>query len=441
MQEDTHYFVYHNIVESGYITQATTFSNAQHEDEQDFTDWYPQNDQHSEYYTSKTFLNSEDIFAKISSPQSSKLSLPAHKSNKNNAEFGYLHRFHMYTEATPNENSPEETLPATINLIESSRDTTHERKARSDILNTILFGVEELNILLNSDQYNAYQSVIQAIIDMLTLVIFIVLLRRWLQFDVLGTTNGAASDLFLESGGSAGARCRRKTRVQEHSRLEIECRKNVCREQSEARSIAKSASSSSRSLVHCIDKRSTSNYTSRSSIFDDDSILNTDSVEISISDEISSIITSSSLSCTDEDITDVDDDELDGDYNLIIGNVDEINTNILKHDVGDIIPLPTDNKAPLYYDNFSEENDRIPSKNNEETDLLCCTSSYDEENDDEYTVSELSWFIEHYQKGANISSSHKHADNKDISYRSHMKFLKDNFIVVLLEFLGIYLYT
>ena len=59
MQEDTHYFVYHNIVESGYITQATTFSNAQHEDEQDFTDRYPQNDQYSEYYTSKTFLNSE----------------------------------------------------------------------------------------------------------------------------------------------------------------------------------------------------------------------------------------------------------------------------------------------------------------------------------------------------------------------------------------------
>ena len=419
MQEDTHYLFYHNIVESGYSTQVATFSYGQHEDKHDFTELYPQNEQQSEYYTGKTFLASGDISAEISSLQSSKFNIPAHKSNKNNAEFDYLHRFSMYTERMQKENSPEEALPATIDIIESSREITHEKQARNDILNTILLGVEELNILLSSDQYNTYQSFVQAIVDMLTLVIFIVLLRRWLQFDVLGTTNGAASDIFLESGGSAGARCRRKTRIQERSKFQLECRENRCQEQSDARSIEKLSSSSSRSRVHGIDKRSTSNYTSRSSIFDDDSNLDTDSFEISISDEISSFITSSSLSCTDEDITDVDDDELDGDCNLIIRNVKEVNTDIHKPDVGHIIQLPTDNKASIH-SNFSEKSNRIPSKNNQDTDLLSCTSSYDEENDDEYTISELSWFIEHYQQGLNLSSPHKHADKKDISCRSYM---------------------
>ena len=418
MQEDTHYLYYHCIVESGYTTPISSISQQHKEDGQDPVYHYAQNEPSSTDFSFTTLLKFDQSSTERSGPKFPRFNSQYLVSNELNQGSEYLQPYTIRAETMLNEQRPEEIFPTTLSPTRDAKEThrIYDFGTYPDIFSTINCALQQLNIVVASNQYNTQESLIRTAIDMLTLVIFIVLLRRWIQFDVLGSASGGASDIFLDNGGTHGAaRFRRRTRTQQIPRLRWVYPNENCNENSDTSSSSLLSSSSRRSCHIHQSERSSSSSSSTSYSFGDENNFEGDTLEISISDEISSFVTSSSFSLTEEDDkTDVGDNGSDGDCSSISGNVDEKfgvtidNERIIPCQSSDkISPTPNNTDKEKYLcggNSFSN----IKSKSNiskEKIDAISSGSSYDDENEEDYAISEFSWFAEHYPDWTPIYNS------------------------------------
>ena len=403
MQEGTHYLLYHCIVESGYTSQVSTFLDNQHEDQDDFIHAYPKNEQNSDYFKGNAFVELDKYSTECSNSQLQRFLLQ-YRYTGNQQGNDYSQFLLMCPDKMHNEELPEEILPATLSPQTANINTDYDIQTLPNIFNLFDHVLLQPDTLLPSYLYDPNQSLIQATIDMLTLVIFIILLKRWLQFDVLGAANGGNSDLFLENGGSRGvARYRQRRRNKEPSKLRWENNGKAWTENSDICQ-PRLPSSSNRSSVPDARNRSCSSYSSRSSIFDENNS-NPETIEISISDE-SLFVASSSFSLTEEDdITNTENDESDSDQSSLnfyaeekVDSAQIKHTQSAKYCSGEICQSQclSQSSASNHRENYLLKDTNEPHTDNDEIDLISTNGSLDDEYDKDYDISELSWFVERY---------------------------------------------
>ena len=408
MKEDTHYITYHNIVEKGYDTEfETSYDN--NEDKHKFSYPYSHIGQNSKLFPYYQVNEADETSAGDSILRNLHLSSGSQKLKRFNEESDYPLHLTVYNEELQNEKSSEKMLSTTLTSSSSHEENIPEIDTYTGILSTITFIFQKLYIILSSCFRDIQQSSFGVIVDMLTLVIFIVLLKRWLQFDVFGNNKGTTSELMSDDEGSHHKlRYRRKKRIKQTFKLEFEAQRQSCQMFSDTSPISRSSKSSTRSTSQVSKEKFSSSYISRSSVFDDSSI-NSDVLEISISDDISSVVTSSFSSNDMHDDTDCEASELVEDETYLTCNDNDMQTPCKLRKLESFLP----NKEKPYLSQnhitssphleylsekvyLSEKSGNESIVNNEEIDLLNSNSGIDDDENDE--SSECSWFTEYYPK-------------------------------------------
>ena len=408
MQEDTHYHNYHFTVESGYTTALSNICRQNIDGDQDSIFHCPQDEHSSENrFCYVPILGPSQLPARSYASKLSVVDSQYPTSSEFDQETGYIQSFAIRSETMLEEELPDKVFSATLDRGEL-KDNYNNNNVLSKVFQTIDYVLQHVNNLPLSYQREEYKNCILLLIDMLTLVMFVVFLKRWLQFDVFGRSSGGASDMFLDSGGFVGAsRCRRRRRSHQTPRINWVFPDYSSNEESNASCSPPDSPLSRNSRPQRENNGSDTSDSDDSCLFDDENKFEGDTIEISISsDEISSLITSSSFSLTESEAETEDNiNEKDGNYSSISSNVNvrakiafannspgrtqvialsEINSN----------RVDSQNITNLRLNSYCNSNNQLAF--NEEPLILDNIDSIHEDNEDDDTSSEFSWFNEHY---------------------------------------------
>ena len=392
MPDHLHYQQYNCVVQSGYSTLSSP-SYYQHEIRHDHVHQYDSYEPHL-YDSSRTNtipeLNkyeTETVDAQVQPFNVYPFACPSdYEENK------HCKIFHMHTKTMRDDQPPEEILSSTLKPRQENENRFHSLwidLEPSDIIASVL---HQLNYLLAPHQYSTQTILIQTVVDMLTLVILIYLLNRWLQFDVLGNSQGLNSDCFLENGGVQGKkRFRRKSRAQKPTLNWTESHNN----RSDTGSITPLSSSSYRQSISSQEGRSSSIYSSRASNPSNKSDSDPDSSDLSIADELSSFDTSS-FSFSEEDITDLENLNVYCNESNIIENFEEkvVPTEIIFDDIEPSNGSGERDRIQAF--DSLDRTTRDSSQSNEEAESISSDDSICKESHYENDLSDLSWFTDHY---------------------------------------------
>ena len=394
MPDHLHYYQYNCVVQSGYSTPSSS-SYYQHEIGHDLVHQYDSYEPHL-YESSRTNtipeLNkyeTETVDAQVQPFNVYPFACPSNYEENKHCKI-----FHMHTKTMRDDQPPEEILSSTLKPRQENENRFHSLwidLEPSDIIARVL---HQLSYLLAPHQYSTQTILIQTVLDMLTLVILIYLLNRWLQFDVLGNSQGLSSDYFLENGGVQGKkRFRRKSRAKKPTLNWTEGHDN----QSDTGSITPLSSSSCRQSISSQEGRSSSIYSSRASSPSNKSDSDPDSSDSSIGDELSSFDTSS-FSFSEEDITDLENLNVYRNESNIIENFEEKEKSVPREIIFDDIEPSNESGKRDRIQAFDclDRTTRDSSQSNQEAESISTDDSICKERHYENDLSDLSWFTDHY---------------------------------------------
>ena len=398
MKEDNHYTTYNNIVEKGYDSEFET-SYDYNDEKQNFLYPHIHNDQFSKHFSyDQVFQADKSIFTSRTS-QDSNFKFISQKLKRLNEHSYHQQHFSRFTEDWQNEKYSEKILSATLTSTESQEENSSDVDTLANILYTTTNILKNIKCFLSPCFDDVQKNSTDVFIDMLTLVIFIVLLKRWLQFDIFG---GDKDKEFLVTDASSHRQSRYYRTKRETLKSECGVELNNSLELLNTPELSQFAVSS-KNLSRKND--SSCNSLSQSSFFDDGSSFDiTNSIEVSISDELSSLSSSSSLTDNEYDLSDCEESDSDNENNVICNSSGQNTLRSIKEsDL--LIPTKIEYHNSQRYgndlqqselDNFLENNKNLSPANSEvlyaiDTSSNCNSEDYDES-------SECSWFNEYYPK-------------------------------------------
>ena len=390
MKEDNHYNRYHSIIERGYDSEFEN-SNENIEDRHNFL--YPNvhNDRYSKYFSYDQKFEADHFFVEDSTSQNLQFRYKFPNFKEPNEGSHYIQEFSKYSAEVQNEKSANTLFSTPLTATTTVQENVQEISCLTNIFSAITNFLHKSKVLLQYGFNDAQKTTLDIIIDMLTLVIFIVLLKRWIQFDVLGHSERKTKTCALDKD-ITHRQSRNHHKKKQHSKLEFDSGLNKSLEFINAPHLSSSNQSSSSQNIKD-EFRSAS--VSELSIFDDDSSFDSDSIEISISDEISSIFTSSLSSNDTFDETDNEELEIN-EYNTNCNTIR--NSNLCSIKESDLF-LPTQkelHQLPRRRTDSSHSGQGHFSENcNDNEELEVISSSINSEDDQS---SECSWFNEYYPK-------------------------------------------
>ena len=396
MKDDTHYITYNNIVEKGYDSEFET-SLEYDEDKNNFLYPHIHNDQFSKPFSYDQVYQADKSSIETSTSQNLHFKLISQRLKKSNEDIYYQQKFAGYSEGWHDEKYSEKILSATLTSTAPLEENGSEVLTCEKILCSLANTFQTIKHFFSSEFDNIEKTSAAIIIDMLTLVVFIVLLKRWLQFDVLGHDKERNCEWFLRES-SSHRKSRYNSRKKPNLDIEYELKLNNSKELLNCNQHSRFTISSNHQLIKA---ESRSNSISQSSDYDEESLFEiTNSLEISITDEVSSLC-SSSLSLDDKDdlidseesYTDNENDDTYKDSSQMkFYNNQESDRFIRSENKSRHSERSINNSSNSGLAHFSENNEGVSGTDKEENVI---TSSSNCENDDS---SECSWFNEYYPK-------------------------------------------
>ena len=186
MQEDTHYHNYHFTVESGYTTALSNICRQNINGDQDPIFHSPQDEHSSENrFCYVPILGPSQFPARNHASKLSVVDSQYPTSSEFDQETGYIQSFTIRSETMLEEELPDKVFSAPLDRGELKDDYSNNNFP-SKIFQTIDYVLQHVNNFPLSDEREEYKNCMLLLIDMLTLVMFVVFLKRWLQFDVFG---------------------------------------------------------------------------------------------------------------------------------------------------------------------------------------------------------------------------------------------------------------
>ena len=172
MKEDTHYLSYHCAIESGYTPSIESISHQRNEN--------GKNEVRCRDFTHTTLINFHKFCVGSNAPEPASYGSQYLVSYEVEKGSNYLQSFTIPFERMLNEEPLKTLLSATWNLKGTKeRHNIDDSKTYINIIDTIEFALQQLYIAIGSYQNTIHETLLQTILDMLTLVIFIFLLRRY----------------------------------------------------------------------------------------------------------------------------------------------------------------------------------------------------------------------------------------------------------------------
>ena len=418
MKEDNHYNSYNNIVEIGYDSEFET-SYDYNDEKQNFLYPHIHNDQFSKHFSYDQVFQADKSFIASRTSQDSNIKFISQKLKRLNEDSNDQQHFTRYTEDWQNEKYSEEILSTTLTSTALQEENSSDVDTLANILYTTTNILKDINSFLSPGFDDLQKNSTDVFIDMLTLVIFIVLLKRWLQFDIFGSEK---DEEFLVKDTSSNRQSRYYRTKRETLKSECEVKLNNGLELLNTPELSQFAVSSN-NLNRKND--SSCNSLSQSSFFDDGSSFDiTNSIEVSISDEISSLSSSSSLPDDEYDLSDSEESDIDNEKNVICNSSDQKQLRSIKE--SDLI-VPTKNECynsqrygntlpQSELDDFLKNNKKLSPANSEVLDVKDTSSDWNTEDYDE--SSDCSWFNEYYPKEKRAFSLPRKSVQDDFNFRS-----------------------
>ena len=418
MKEDNHYTTYNNIVAKGYDSEFET-SYDYNDEKQNFLYPHIHNDQFSKHFSYDQVFQADKAFLASRTSQDSNIKFISQKLKRLNEHSYDQQHFTRFTDDWQNEKYSEKILSTTLTSTALQEENSSDVDTLANILYTTTNILKDINSFLSPGFDDLQKNSTDVFIDMLTLVIFIVLLKRWLQFDIFGSEK---DEEFLVADTSSHRQSRYYRTKRETLKSECEVKLNNGLELLNTPELSQFAVSSNNQNRK---NDSSCNSLSQSSFFDDGSSFDiSNSIEVSISDEISSLSSSSSLPDDEYDLSDSKESDTDNEKNVICNSSDQKQLRSIKE--SDLI-VPTKSEcynSQIYgnnlpqseFDDFLENNKNLSPANSEVLDVTDTSSDWNTEDYDE--SSELSWFNEYYPKENRAFSLPRKSVPDDFKLRS-----------------------
>ena len=418
MKEDNHYTTYNNIVEKGYDSEFET-SYDYNDEKQNFLYPHIHNDQFSKHFSYDQVFQADKSFLASRTSQDSNFKFISQKLKRLNEHSYDQQHFTRFTEEWQNEKYSEKILSTTLTSTASQEENSPDVDTLANILYNTTNILHNIKSFLSPGFDEVQKNSTDVFIDMLTLVILIVLLKRWLQFDIFGSEKDKE---FLVKDTSSHRQSRYYRTKRETLKSECKVELNNSLELLNTPKLSQFAVSSN-NLSRKND--SSCDSLSQSSFFDDESSFDiTNSIEVSISDEISSLSSSSSLLDDEYDLSDSEESDIDNEKNVICNSSDQKQLRSI-NDSDLLIPTKSEyynsqrygnNLPQSELDSLLENNKNLSPANSEVLDVKDTSSDWNTEDYDE--SSECSWFNEHYPKENRAFSLPRKSVQDDCKLRS-----------------------
>ena len=176
MKEDNHYNRYHSIIEKGYDSEFEN-SNENTEDRHNFL--YPNvhNDRYSKYFSYDRKFEADQFFVEDSTAQNLQFRYNFPKFKEPNEGSYYIQEFSKYSAEVQDEKSANTLLSTPLTATTTVQENVQEISCLTNVFSAITNFLHKARVLLQFGFNDAQKTTLDIIIDMLTLVIFIVLLK------------------------------------------------------------------------------------------------------------------------------------------------------------------------------------------------------------------------------------------------------------------------